>query len=467
MLHSKGEVMSNFNPYELDDEYKDQEECSKPSKSKKVKTRTLIPNLVHHIRLKSNSQICYLVNNVGKLETHEKVQINGQLYQPKQDLPFICLDNTILKTESAKPAEILNRTEQFLRDFVELPHEQLYLVVSLFVGHTYFVDIHFDVTPILFAFGLLECGKSRLGHLVSLISYRGERCTSPTEATLFRAAEAFKSTLIIDEVKLWGRDGNPQVANLIKSRYKRGMKVSRCNMNKSGEDAIDYFDVYAPLMVYSTESMPIIIKSRCITLIMQQNINPVVEKEINLSETEWIRKQWTLQRFQWMGKKLPDVESKARRRLREITQPLLRVCKIMDESRLEEVIDFIDYMKMRKSEEEGETTEVEILRKIYKQRGLTVNEKFKTADIVEALNRYRSEKDKYSSKYVSTCISRMGFEKTRFHGGRQGFRFDKELIKRLCTKYKLEELDNEIGISDPQEEGIMFTDESKPPFNLG
>ncbi len=204
---------------------------SKPTNNKKdFRTRSLIPNLVHHVR--KENKVSYLISNDGDLKIFDQFQVDGEMCRPKQDIPFICLKENIIKKKSVKTMELLKCTEEYIRKYVELPNEQLYLVVALYVGHTYFIEPHFNVTPILNVFGVKETGKTRCGEILAAIVYRGERCTSPTEATLFRAAQAFKSTLIIDEIKLWGPDGNRQVADLIKSRYKRGMKVSRINLNK-------------------------------------------------------------------------------------------------------------------------------------------------------------------------------------------------------------------------------------------
>ena len=450
---SQKEDFGAFNPYELDDKYKNQRK-TKQSESK-IRTQTLIPNLVHHVYLNSTDEICYLLNVDGKLVIHPTIELDGKVYRPKQDVPFICLSNVILKKELVKSKDLLNGTELFLRSHVELPYEQLYLIVALYIAHTYFIDEHFAVTPILNVYGVKETGKTRLGELIALTAYRGERCTSPTEATLFRAAQAFKSTLVIDELKLWGKDGRKDVADLIKSRYKKGMKVSRCNMNKSGEDAIEYFDVFAPLVICSTESVPAIIKTRCITIVMQQNADPAVERDIDQVKARWIREQWTLQRFKWMNREIPEVENEARRRLREITQPLLRVCSIIDKSRIADVLDYIDYVGLMKAEEEGESTEAEILRAIYIGAGLAKVRKFRTTDITNTLNQTRSDKEKYSAKYVSACISRMGFEKTRMHGGNMGYYYDEELMQKLFQLYG-QNFKEEIGFDNLKEANRNF-----------
>jgi hypothetical protein len=441
----------DFDPLEVDSQYSSQET---PKKPKKLATRTLVLDLVHHVKLESEGQVCYLLNDGGNLKIVETVIINEKEYRPKQDVPFFCLTNTILDAEPIPKQELLNRTIAFLKRYIELPHKQLYLVVALYVGHTYFLE-HFDTTPILNVYGVKETGKSRLGALVALISFRGERCTSPTEGTLFRAAQAFKSTLIIDEIKLWGRDGNRPVADLIKSRYKRGMKVARCDMNKSGEDAITFHDVFAPLTVCSTEKMPEIIKSRSITVTMRQNKHMEVEQDIDEEQAELLREQWTLQRFAWMNRELPNVKQIARRRLWEITKPLVQVCNVIDRSHMESLSDFIQYLEMEKNREETETTEFEILQTIVEHWRVHDRNCFRTREIKDKMNKGRNERDQLSDKYIFACIQRMGFEKATLHGNRKGFWYDKDLVLSLCEQYQL---NDETGVSDPQEKGMSVDD---------
>jgi len=437
-----------------------------PKKAKTL-TRTLIPNLVHHVRLENTEINCYLCNRDGVLQIEETAVVDEKLCQPKQDLPFICLSPKILKTEPVDPVEVLKRTEEYLKSFIEFPHDQQYLIASLYIGHTYFLDEHFDVTPILNVFGVKETGKTKFGEILALTTYRGERCTSPTEATLFRAAQAFKSTLIIDEIRLWGKNGRADVADLIKSRYKRGLTVSRINMNRAGEDAIEYYDVFAPLVICSTEAVPEIIKTRCITFVMQQNSEPAVEKKPDPKEAEWLREQWTLLRFAWMGRDLPEVENKARRRLKEITNPLLQVCQLTDPSRLDEVVDFISYIDLIKTETEGVSTEAEIVRKVWECKDLAIGGKILTSDITEAMNRGKSEKDHFSDKYIAACINRLGFEKTQITSrrNRRGFLHDVELLDKLMKKYNLEK-DDESGTTFREEEGENFFDETISPIKV-
>ncbi len=180
---------------------------------------------------------------------------------------------------------------------------------------------------------------------------------------------------------------------------------------------------------------------------MQQNVNPNVELEPNPEEASWIREQWTLQKFAWINKEIPGLTNPSRRRLREITQPLLRVCKIMDESRLDEVTDYIQYLQLMKSDEEGDSTEAEIIRIIFDLGKTMPGQKlnFPSAEVTQNLNRDKPEKDKYKQRYVTACVKRMGFTPTRCHGGKYGFRYDEQLVSKLMQKYSIGGCEDEEG----------------------
>jgi len=404
-------------------------------KQLKVKTKTLIPNLIHLV--KDEDEIKYLIKENDDLVIKEFYSDGINLYRPKQDLPMKYLDPGILNEPEVNEKELLEEVITFIKSYLELPYQQQYLILALWVFHTYLIE-KFDTTPILYFFGIKESGKTRAGEVLNSLAFKSERLTSPTESTLFRSADYFKTVLIIDEIKLWGPDGNKPVADLIKSRYKRGIKVNRINLNKKGEDQVEYFDVFGPLVICTTETIPETIESRCIVFTMQMNSNPEVERPIDLEKARALRNKLTMFRFKYFDKKLPDAKPIARRRLNEITYPLLQICNILNPEKVEEFKDYVKYLEVGKADEEGETTEAEIIRIIYNQRHYLDNYKFLTQSVSNRINESRSEKYKYSDRYISTCIKRLGFEKTRMNDGKMGFRYDEDLIKKLIAKYGIE-----------------------------
>ncbi|GAI36027.1 unnamed protein product, partial [marine sediment metagenome] len=252
-----------------------------------------------------------------------------------QDLPICYIKPDILEeSRELDYSHLLKDVIRFIKSYLELPEESGYLILALWVFHTYLIE-KFNVTPIIYSYGLMETGKTRTCEVMRELAYKCETMTSPTEATLFRSAEYFKNTLVIDEVRLWGKDGNEEVARLIKSRYKRGLKVSRINMgkDKKGEDQVEYFDVFSPLMISTTESIPDIIESRCIRFTMQKNVNPNVERDIDKDLAGDLRNKLTIFRANYMDKELKEVEDISRRRLNEILKPLYQIIMEIDPDR--------------------------------------------------------------------------------------------------------------------------------------
>ncbi|GAJ20266.1 unnamed protein product, partial [marine sediment metagenome] len=138
------------------------------------------------------------------LSIEETFTLNDVIYKPKQDLPVKIPDESILKESTEIDYnKLLEEVVGFIKAYLEMPSESYYLILALWVFHTYLVE-KFNTTPILYFYGVKETGKTRAGEVLGELAFRCERLTSPTEATLFRSASYFKTSLIIDEIKLWG-----------------------------------------------------------------------------------------------------------------------------------------------------------------------------------------------------------------------------------------------------------------------
>ncbi|MBA7501171.1 DNA primase [subsurface metagenome] len=395
--------------------------------------KTLIPDLIHLVR--EDDIVKYLVKSEGKLIIKPTYLERDNIYIPKQDLP-IKIPNVDILTEptNIKGNELLDEVVSFIERYLEMPSDSDYLLLALWIFHTYLIE-KFNVTPLLYFYGVLETGKTRAGEVLEQLAFRGERLTSPTEATLFRSADYFKTTLIIDEIKLWGNDGNPEVARLIKSRYKRGLRVSRINLNKKGEDQVEYFDVFAPLAMCTTEGIPSDIESRCIIFLMKANSRIEVEAAFDEEISLKLRNRLTIFRANFFEKELPEFEQISRRRLNEIMQPLYQILMILNPERKKEFMVIIEEMQEEKEEEEGMSLEAEIIKQI---KDNMVPE-FLTLDLLNKLNEERGDKEKLSSMLVSIRTKRLGFKKIRMKNGKMGFKINPKLLKDLVLRFKIED----------------------------
>ena len=401
----------------------------------KDRIKTIIPNLIHLVRDQGRTKYLLCKNNQFVIEDYFIEE--DKRYSPKQNLPIKMLNPSILKRSfNLDTAQLVTEIDCFIKSYLEMPLDSDYLVLALWVFHTYLIE-KFNTTPILYFYGVKETGKSRAGEVLSELAFRTQRLTSLTEATLFRSVELFKPTLIIDEIRLWGRGGNQGLADLMKTTYKRGLKVSRVNMNKNGEDQIEHFDTFTPLVICTTESIPDIIESRCILFTMQKNSNPQIEEMIDEEWANDLRERLTIFRANHFNKELPKAQYIARGRLNEIMFPLYQSLLLVGPERKNEFIDIVKRIQKNKENEEGMSLEAEIVKAIDDEYQENQNKRFLTKSISERLNESRSENEKISDRAVSSRIKRLGFDKIRFKNGRMGFRINEERLESLKTNYKI------------------------------
>lgn len=417
------------------------EDKDRDKKGKREKTKTLIPGLIHLV--KDGETVKYLIQNEGKLHIKDTYTLDdGTVCRPKQDLPIYMCDPSILEESRELDYEaLLDTVIGFIKSYLELPSEKDYLILGTWVFHSYLIE-KFDSTPIIYFYGVKETGKTRAGEVLQELAFRCERLTSPTEATLFRAADCFKTSLVIDEVKLWGKEGNQDVARLIKSRYKRGLKVPRINQNKKGrEDQIEYFDVYGPLVIATIEPIPADIENRCIKLLMQRNINPKVEEFIDKDLAMRIRDKLIIFRTIFFDKELKKVGPISRRRLNEILSPLYQTLMTVAPGRENDFKLIVKDLEESKEIEEEFTLEAEIVECVVAQYNETGETSFLTSEIANRFNEDREDKDKLKISTIGRIITRMGFKKKRLReSGKRGFQFNLDFLGNLILQYRIKKV---------------------------
>lgn len=401
----------------------------------KDRTKSIVPDLIHLVG--EDGRTKYLFCKKGQWLIEEYFIKDGKRYSPKQNLPIKILDaniiNRSLKIDITRLATEINA---FIKSYLEMPLDSDYLILTMWVFHTYIIE-KFNTTPILYFYGVKETGKSRAGEVLSELAFRAQRLTSLTEATLFRSVELFKPALIIDEIKLLGKGGNQGLADLIKTTYKRGVKVSRINLNKYGEDQIEYYDTFTPLVLCTTESIPDIIESRCILFIMQKNSNPQIERKIDMKWANDLRERLTVFRANYINRELPEAQHIARGRLNEIMFPLYRTLLICEPERKSKFINIVKQTQRHKDNEEGMGLEAEIVKAIDDEYRENQERQFLTQAISTRINEFRSENEAISDRAVNHRIRRLGFSKVRFRNGRMGFCIDGERLRSLKNKYQI------------------------------
>jgi len=396
----------------------------------KSKTKTIVPGLIHHVREEGKTK--YLLKNDGELIIKPFIKEDNMMYRPKQDLQYNFPDSRIIEMDkNINYSVLLEEIIVYIKTFLEMPSESDYLILALWVFHTYLID-KFNTTPILYFYGVKETGKSRAGEVLNTLAFRSERFTSPTESILFRSTHYFKPTIIIDEITIWGGDGNSPIAQLIKTRYKRGLRVPRVNLNRNGEDQIENFDVFGPLVICTTEAMPETIESRCIRFLMQKNKSSHVEGLLDDKIAEDLRDKLTIFRANELDRLLPEVKPIARRRLNEILTPLYKIQMLINLKKEKEFVEAVQAIEVRKKGEESMSLENEIIEVLVKHRSEYY---FRTSELRETLNENRTKEEALTDTKVGRCITRLGFKREKRDGGKIYICLNDGLLETLASQY--------------------------------
>ena len=178
------------------------------NQTKKERLAANFPGLVDLVLDDEGKEVLYLVKTPNGLETMKEYKSTGNevLQPPSPELiPFELLrakevmDHTH-GDDSALYWDMLNR----LKTISVLPSEEYYHLVAAYIFSTYLQEAA-PYFPYLWFFGPPERGKSRMVKAIARLSYRGLHTETLNPAYIFRHAEYFDGTLLIDVSDLFSR----------------------------------------------------------------------------------------------------------------------------------------------------------------------------------------------------------------------------------------------------------------------
>lgn len=123
------------------------------------------------------------------------------------------------------PAQLLNEISDTVQKFIVLDVEQAH-AVALWIALTWFIDV-IEIAPLaIINAPEKSCGKTQLLTILSYLSYRPLPASNASASALFRAVEAWRPTVLIDEADTFVAD-NLELHGLINAGYLRGGFVLR------------------------------------------------------------------------------------------------------------------------------------------------------------------------------------------------------------------------------------------------
>lgn len=292
-------------------------------------------------------------------------------------------------------ADVYQLIVQKIQVYLDHQDARFFSCVALWILATYFYRI-FHSFPYLHIHGIFKSGKTKMVQIGVLLGFNGEMLTSTTYAALMRLIHHNGATCGIDEAeKLSAKDESTStLQEILRSGYKRGGSVPRCEPNADGRYSVMRFDVYSPKIMAGTKPVEAALASRCIQFIMLRSKNAgIANREINTDSAEWADLRGmiypaalcafglvyqTLQTFE-----LQDVVG----REAELWRPLLVVAKAADSSGklFNEVLSMAKEMQRKRQDEDEDSSPAKLISCLHR---LLVDEEEKfipASDIFEAL----------------------------------------------------------------------------------
>ena len=255
---------------------------SKEGLFESVEYETIVPVLVW-ARYK-NGEI--IERSIKPYQMAQKLEIAGKPILIELKTRYAGTLSTLMGLEVAKSfvdgvaeppswREIYESIVASIRSFVSYYwDERLYKVNACWIIATYFSEM-WSAFPYLYYYASPGMGKSRAAKTTTYLSKHGFVVTDPSEASLYRMAEAFRPTLCIDESLL----GNASW-KIIRTAFKKGTMVPRVEKTSKEEFVLSLFETYMPVCFASTERPSEIggseaDESRAIFIYMQRAPDPI------------------------------------------------------------------------------------------------------------------------------------------------------------------------------------------------
>ncbi len=407
-----------------------------------AETNNIVPGLITWIRDSLDLKVKYLLKFNGIMEIKESVEMGEKIFIPKQDThEFVTLpdENIVFKDCHYDAAKLLLDIEAFIKIHVELPDDKNYLIPALWVLHTYLVIEKQHTSPMMVFHGLKESGKSQAAEVLGRIAFRSYVCVSLTETNMWHVPKTFDATLLIEEIKLFGKNPKEDLEAVMKTRYKKGTKVARMDNDAKGntQDRLKNYSTFGPTAIATTEKLGEFIDNRSIEFLMVKTNRKDIPDTIDEITAANLRDRLIYFRYHWIDKQLPEFERVATGRKGEKFNPLYQML-VMCDGTTEQKAEFMAFMNNTEAEKksiESESKQAELLKIILSLGEDKTAFEFKSMDVLEKSNIGKDKNDPHrnTKQWVLAQLRAMNFKEAP-GGTRLRVATEKNILS-LCERY--------------------------------
>lgn len=243
--------------------------------NKKIKEVTV---LKHNGRLyeiiydpdKKEAKFASFNEQTGEIELTDQIEDENIIYKPLID-KFVKVNAVILPTKP-EPYEseekLLQDIKSYIHKYIDISEENEKICTWVIPVFWLYDKLHMMI-PYLRALGDTGCGKSRFLDVIGGISYKTMMVGgSVTPAIMYRVAEKWKGTMIIDEADWKITDEYSEVIKIINCNQP-GRPIFRCSSDNY--DDIKVFDSWCPRIFATRRNFKdVATESRMLTIQMKE-----------------------------------------------------------------------------------------------------------------------------------------------------------------------------------------------------
>lgn len=415
----------------------------------KTKYRAHFEGLVDIVENEGKS--AFLVKNGSKLETLNKIELDGQIYFPPpiDKIPFQLIPALEIIKNYKSVGSLLNsgngynlydKIKKYLYSVSDLGCDEYYDLCATWIMHTYRHEAtHFF--PILWLFAIPDRGKTRTGKGMIFASYRGMHVESLAQAYILRASRDVLASLFIDVFDIWKKAMRSEATDILLHRFKKGSTVPRVLWPDKGPfKDTEYFTVSGPTIIGSNRGGDFTLESRSIQIVMPETKRKF-EGHVTPESAMSLRTQLEVYRTCFLNRPFPKMNKPFLGRFGDITVPLCQVVREIAPKREESLLKVLKELEEQRLTSKSETFEAIVLTAIVKLSTEVRNNHLSIKSITEEINDERGERNRLTPQKIGRVIKSLGFSAKRTEkSGGTSLIWEPEILNSLLFKHGMQKI---------------------------
>jgi len=414
----------------------------KPQFQSKKKYKAIFPGLVDLVEYKG--QPAYLIKQGEEFLIKQNFSIEGETYfpPPKDQLPFLLPVGErvmeIIHDHRETDQRLYKDLFELTKRNAELPSEEHYHLLALWVLHTYLME-NFNYSPQMCFFSLEGRGKSRTGMTLIYTAYRGIFTEEVREPIIIRMTKNLNASYFFDVWNIWKTANDSGSVDLLLQRFQHGANVYRVPFPER-EPFEDYrgYEIFGPTVYATNEPSHRILESRGIVITMPKSERKF-EEDVKPEFLLTYKERCVAFRARHLGEVPPSCDKPSSERLGDIMKPLYQVLKLVCPEREESFLRFLKKLEEERKMLKSETSDAQIIQAMIELEPNVIAGELSLQEITEKVNEDLDERYKRSNEKIGWRLRAMGITKRTGKRGKRYVIFDREKIYALAREHGLPE----------------------------